>query len=52
MTGPEVPRTEDSLFERVGGHATFVRLIDEFYRGVASDPPLRALSTKNADGSP
>ena len=31
------------LFERVGGHQTFVRLIDEFYSGVESDPELRAL---------
>ncbi len=31
------------LYDRVGGHETFVRLVDEFYRGVASDPPLRAL---------
>ncbi|MFT4110844.1 globin [Propionicimonas sp.] len=35
---PEAP-----LYERVGGHDTFVRLVAEFYRGVASDPPLRAL---------
>ncbi len=35
---PEVP-----LYERVGGHDTFVKLVAEFYRGVASDPPLRAL---------
>ena len=33
----------DPLYDRVGGHETFVRLVDEFYRGVASDPPLRAL---------
>lgn len=31
------------LYDRVGGHETFVRLVAEFYRGVASDPPLRAL---------
>ncbi len=31
------------LYERVGGHATFVALVDEFYRGVAGDPQLRAL---------
>lgn len=31
------------LYERVGGHETFVKLVAEFYRGVASDPPLRAL---------
>lgn len=32
-----------TLYERVGGHQTFVRLVDEFYRGVEADPPLRAL---------
>ena len=32
-----------SLYDRVGGHDTFVALVAEFYRGVASDPPLRAL---------
>nr|WP_300151206.1 globin [Propionicimonas sp.] len=32
-----------SLYDRVGGHDTFVTLVAEFYRGVASDPPLRAL---------
>jgi len=31
------------LYDRIGGHETFVRLVDEFYRGVASDPALRAL---------
>jgi len=31
------------LYTRVGGHETFVRLVEEFYRGVESDPPLRAL---------
>jgi hemoglobin len=31
------------LYDRVGGHETFVRLVDEFYRGVAGDPQLRAL---------
>lgn len=35
---PDLP-----LFDRVGGRATFERLVAEFYRGVASDPPLRAL---------
>jgi hemoglobin len=34
---------EASLYDRVGGHDTFVTLVAEFYRGVASDPPLRAL---------
>ena len=33
----------DSFYEAVGGHDTFVRLVDEFYRGVAADPLLRPL---------
>ena len=32
-----------SVYDRVGGHATFVTLVDRFYAGVALDPPLRAL---------
>lgn len=36
---PEIP----TFYERVGGHETFDRLVREFYRGVASDPPLRDL---------
>ena len=32
-----------SFYDEVGGHDTFVRLVSEFYRGVASDPPLRDL---------
>ena len=35
--------TEGSFYERVGGRATFEQLVREFYKGVASDPPLRAL---------
>ncbi len=37
--GPEAP----TAYERMGGHDTFVRLVDAFYEGVASDEPLRAL---------
>ncbi|TAM91981.1 MAG: globin [Jatrophihabitans sp.] len=33
----------DSFFEAVGGEQTFRRLVTAFYRGVAADPPLRAL---------
>ena len=33
----------DSFYEAVGGHDTFGRLVDEFYRGVAADPLLRPL---------
>ncbi len=32
-----------SFYTAVGGHDTFVRLVDEFYRGVAADPLLRPL---------
>lgn len=32
-----------SMYEQVGGHEFFVRLVDEFYRGVAADAPLREL---------
>ncbi len=32
-----------SFYDAVGGHPTFERLVAEFYRGVAADPPLRAL---------
>ncbi|MCW3156555.1 globin [Micropruina sp. KQZ13P-5] len=31
------------MYDRVGGHETFVALVDAFYAGVATDPPLRAL---------
>lgn len=33
----------DSFYDVIGGHDTFVRLVDEFYRGVAADPALRAM---------
>jgi hemoglobin len=37
-------RTEEQTFyEAVGGHDTFVRIVDRFYAGVATDPELRAL---------
>ena len=32
-----------SFYDQVGGHETFRKLVHEFYRGVATDPPLRAL---------
>ena len=32
-----------SFYDEVGGHETFVRLVDAFYDGVAADEPLRAL---------
>ncbi len=32
-----------SFYEAVGGHETFVRLVDAFYRGVAEDPVLKPM---------
>ena len=32
-----------TFYDEVGGHETFRRLVAEFYRGVAQDPPLRDL---------
>ncbi|MDN5795297.1 MAG: globin [Intrasporangium sp.] len=32
-----------TYYEAIGGHEAFVRLVHEFYRGVADDQPLRAL---------
>jgi hemoglobin len=34
---------ESSFFDAVGGHDTFVRLVDAFYDGVADDPVLRPM---------
>ncbi|MEP7035236.1 MAG: globin [Dermatophilaceae bacterium] len=35
--------TEASFYEQVGGHETFLKLVHDFYEGVAGDPQLRAL---------
>ena len=43
MADPEADDTPAAFFDRVGGHDTFVRLLDDFYARVATDPPLRAL---------
>ncbi len=32
-----------SFYDEIGGHDTFVRLVDEFYRGVADDEVLRPM---------
>ncbi len=37
------PGYTENFYEAVGGHETFVRLIDVFYEGVAGDPVLRAM---------
>ncbi|MEY9953776.1 globin [Leifsonia sp. EB34] len=42
-TLPVGPPAGPSFFEQIGGHATFVRLVDTFYRGVAADPVLRPM---------
>jgi hemoglobin len=36
-------RDEETLYDGVGGHETFVRIVDRFYAGVATDPELRSL---------
>jgi hemoglobin len=33
----------ETFYDQIGGHDTFVRLVDAFYAGVAADPALRAL---------
>jgi hemoglobin len=34
---------EQTFYDSVGGHETFVRLVDTFYAGVAADPVLRPM---------
>jgi hemoglobin len=34
---------QQSFYDQVGGHDTFVRLVRRFYEGVAADQPLRDL---------
>jgi hemoglobin len=34
---------ERTFYEQIGGHEAFVKLVDRFYAGVASDPVLRGL---------
>lgn len=34
---------QQSLYDAVGGHQTFVRIVGRFYAGVAEDPELRSL---------
>jgi len=38
-----IPSRADTFFDAVGGEATFRRLVDTFYAGVAADPLLRPL---------
>ncbi|MFM6981634.1 MAG: globin [Microbacteriaceae bacterium] len=34
---------DDNLYERIGGHDTFVKLVTAFYDGVSGDPVLRPM---------
>ncbi len=36
-------RPSRTFYDEVGGHETFVRLVDAFYEGVADDPVLRPM---------
>ena len=38
-----VQPAQPTFYEQVGGHETFVRLVDAFYDGVAADPALRQM---------
>ncbi|MGH3664423.1 MAG: globin [Micromonosporaceae bacterium] len=40
---PTAQPSEQSFYDAVGGSATFQKLVDEFYAGVADDPVLRPL---------
>jgi hemoglobin len=45
---PENAQTQNadpqtSFYDAIGGHATFVRLVDRFYQGVAADEVLRPM---------
>jgi hemoglobin len=42
-SGPTAQPVDGNFYEQVGGRATFEKLVREFYRGVASDPPLLAI---------
>jgi len=41
--GPAAQPVDGNFYEQIGGRATFEKLVREFYRGVASDPPLLAI---------
>ena len=43
-------RTEKTLYEKVGGHEFFARLVEGFYDRVEGDPVLRPLYPKREDG--
>jgi len=37
------PGAQPTFYEQIGGHETFVRLVDVFYEGVGGDPDLRPM---------
>ncbi|MFI8594963.1 globin [Microbacterium sp. NPDC078428] len=39
----DTPDAPLAFYDEIGGHDTFVRLVDEFYRGVAEDDVLRPM---------
>ena len=43
MVEMSTPAPLPTFYEAVGGHETFVRLVDAFYDGVAADDVLRAM---------
>ncbi len=43
FTRTEEGATRDSMYASVGGHDTFVALVDRFYEGVVADPVLAPL---------
>jgi len=43
--------TPGSIYDQVGGRETFERLVDEFYKGVETDPVLRPLYPPALDQS-
>ncbi len=40
---PDPDGQQRTFYQQVGGHETFVRLVDAFYDGVAADPVLRPM---------
>ena len=40
---PSDQQTQKTFYEAIGGHETFVRLVERFYEGVAGDEVLRPM---------
>jgi hemoglobin len=51
MVGMSNHSVQPTFYDAVGGHDTFVALVQRFYEGVAADPPLRALYPEEDLGS-